>query len=107
MKIINGEIIVEHHVTPSSRKANDKIVELETVFHDAYHIVFKNLTVTEAVTFLKIVMRPNTGPWTKKDLNKLRKTIMKGKKNAFLNKEGDCWEGTDNMLQKANIHTGY
>lgn len=104
MNIINHDIIVQHHILPRSRKKNKKTVELERTFHDAWHIVFRNMKLDECKLFIDIVMRDDGSVWTRKQLQRLRSSIMKGGINEITTREKDRWKMSNHMLQKENFY---
>lgn len=57
----NGKNITKHHILPRSRGGNgdnggeSNIVRIPQRIHDAWHIVFGNMTAKEAIKFIEIV----------------------------------------------------
>jgi hypothetical protein len=67
-----------HHVLPRSRMGDnspENLVEWDINFHAAYHHMFENMTLDEAITMLRIVSVGNTR-WTKAKLRELRNVLM-------------------------------
>jgi hypothetical protein len=67
-----------HHIVPRSRQginAPSNIVGWDESFHDAYHRLFKNLTLEEAITMLRIVSIGEES-WDRNRLEALRQVLM-------------------------------
>ena len=65
-----------HHVQPRSRggtNAPENLVLWDEVYHDAYHRMFKNLTLAEAMEMLIITSKG--GVWDAKSLEDLRLSL--------------------------------
>jgi hypothetical protein len=93
----NGRRITEHHVLPQSRGGNkkDNIKKIPESFHSAWHTMFGNMTISETIKFIRIVME-DTGlkvpkrRWTRKELYALqielqRRTMSDKKLEHMLN----------------------
>jgi hypothetical protein len=71
-----------HHIVPQSRivdgrdKDLNNIVTLDDSFHKAWHKIFENLTVDEAIAMIRIVMISGKH-WTHTDLSKLRNRMRR------------------------------
>lgn len=74
---IKREGLNVHHIRPTSRGggSRDNIVVLPVEFHANYHKLFANLTLEEAIRFLRVVMQPGY-EWNYKSLDRLRRQIM-------------------------------
>lgn len=71
----------KHHITPQSRlncsdKDTNNIVMLDDSFHKAWHSMFENLTVDEAIAMIRIVMISGKH-WNYTDLRKLRNRLRR------------------------------
>jgi len=72
----------KHHILPQSRcedgidKDHNNIVVLDHSFHKAWHTLFENLTVDEAIAMIRIVMISGKH-WTHADLQKLRNRLRR------------------------------
>jgi len=67
-----------HHIKSRSRGGSnnpDNLVIWDDTYHDAYHRLFKNLTLDEAIEMLRIVSIGGT-EWDKNRLEALRQTLM-------------------------------
>ena len=66
----------KHHIRPRSRGGKDEnnIVSLPANFHQAWHLMFDNLTVQEAHRLIDIVMTPGK-EFAGHDIEKLRQTL--------------------------------
>lgn len=76
---IKREGLNVHHIRPTSRQggSRDNLVVLPVEFHANYHKLFANLTLEEAIRFLRIVMQPGY-EWNYKSLDQLRRRLMEG-----------------------------
>jgi len=66
-----------HHIVPRSRGGSNhpaNLVLWDSLFHDAYHRMFENLTLEEAIEMLKIVSYSGTH-WNQSALSQLRKHL--------------------------------
>ncbi len=65
-----------HHVNPRSRGGKDEnnIVSLPVNFHQAWHLMFDNLTVQEAHRLIDLVMVANT-EHSGQDIENLRQQL--------------------------------
>lgn len=74
---IKREGLNVHHIRPTSRGggSRDNLVVLPIEFHANYHKLFANMTLEEAIRFLRVVMQPGY-EWNYKSLDQLRRRIM-------------------------------
>jgi hypothetical protein len=66
-----------HHVTPRSRNGSndpDNLVLWDSVYHDAFHRLFGNLLLHEAIEMLIITSQPGE-TWDAKKLEALRSCL--------------------------------
>lgn len=66
----------KHHILPRSRGGKDEnnIVSLPANFHQAWHLMFDNLTVQEAHQLIDMVMQPNC-EFSGQDIENLRQQL--------------------------------
>jgi hypothetical protein len=96
----NGRRMTKHHILPQSRGGNGKhngkknTKKIPERFHTAWHTLFGNMTVSETIRFIRIVMEDKglenpKGRWTQKELYALqielqRKTLSNKKLEEML-----------------------
>ncbi len=77
--------ITKHHILPRSRGGNgngDNILKITRRFHEAWHIVFGNMTPEEAIKFIEIIFWGTGGKkrkkiWKVEDLYSLQLRLQK------------------------------
>lgn len=78
-----GDNLTKHHIKPTSRfgenasqteKDKDNIVKWDKQFHQRWHTLFSNLTLSEIHAFIDIVSEAGR-EWTSKDLHVLKNEI--------------------------------
>ena len=78
--------ITKHHILPRSRGGNgngENILKITRRFHEAWHIVFGNMTPEEAIQFIEIIFfesrkgRKKKKNWRSGDLYALQLRLQK------------------------------
>ena len=102
--------MTKHHVLPQSRGGNGKnnFKNFPERFHSAWHTLFGNMTVSETIKFIRIVMedkglKTSKRRWTQKELYALqielqRRTMSNKKLEAILRDK----HATKNYLRSQN-----
>ena len=85
--------IIGHHVNPRRRTGKSKEernikVRRSKKYEDFFHYCFWHMYIEEIITFLEIVFNPNSSEvWTWNKLIALRKDIIDGYGNQYINEE--------------------
>ncbi len=76
--------ITKHHIIPRSRGGNgngDNILKITRRFHEAWHIVFGNMTPEEAIRFIEIIFsiegKKRKKVWSAENLYALQLRLQK------------------------------